>query len=85
MRSVIQARKHRSQGAGGGLTTSESEGDNLSDSDSAAEKEESIGQKRQRLREKGYGDVAQVTRSTRYRRIIAESSQSDGVAGPSGR
>ncbi|XP_067932469.1 snRNA-activating protein complex subunit 1-like [Watersipora subatra] len=62
----------------GGPTTSESEGDNASDSDSAPEQEETIGSRRQQIREKAFSTVVDQRRSSRYRKVATESSLSDG-------
>ena len=67
---------------GGAVTTSESEGDNASDSDSAYEHEETIADKRQKIRSKAFATLSNTSRSSRYRKIVGESSQSDGP-GPS--
>lgn len=70
----------------GGLTTSESEGENASDSDSAAERqEETIAEKRAKIRERAFGNVGEASRSSRYRKMVAEEKPDPAeAAGPSG-
>lgn len=68
-----------------GVTTSESEGDNLSDSDSAPDVQENVGEKRRKIRDRAFGFVASDRRSTRYRKMVSESMKSPDEAVASAR
>ena len=46
--------------------------------------EETIAEKRAKIREKAYGNVSDASRSSRYRRMVAEAEPDTEEAGTSG-